>query len=101
MAFNFLEKTRARNAAKMIRFGLAREEPGGGVELLKHWPGNGLRTGIVAGYLPLQSEIDARPLMAALADAGHGLALPCIKRKAQPLEFRRYRFGDKLRGGPL
>ncbi len=99
MAFDFLEKTRARNAAKMIRFGLASEEPRGSVGLLKYWPSTKRKNGIVAGYLPLQSEIDARPLMRALADAGHELALPCIKRKTHPLEFRRYGFGDKLRGG--
>ena len=83
----------------MIRYGLAGAGPCAGVELIRCWVDAGRRSGIVAGYLPLQSEIDARPLMRALADAGHKLALPCIKRKEHPLEFRRYRFGDKLRGG--
>ncbi len=99
MTFDSLEKTRARSAAKMIRFGLAKAGPGAGVELIRCWSQAGMKSGIVAGYLPLHSEIDARPLMRALVDAGHSLALPCIKRKAHPLEFRRYGFGDKLRGG--
>lgn len=97
--FPRLEKTRARNAAKMIRMGLAAEAPHAGVELLRYWPKLGVKRGVIACYLPIQSEIDCRPLMQALADAGHELALPCIARKHHPLEFRAYTLGDKLRGG--
>ncbi len=100
MAFGSLEKTRARNAATMIRMKLSLEQGGAApIDLVKHWPQTGVKTGIIAGYLPIKTELDPRPLMKALADAGHELALPCIKRKARPLEFRRYSFGDKLRGG--
>jgi len=59
----------------------------------------GMKSDIVASYLPIKTEIDPRPLMGALADAGHDLVLPCIKRKANPLEFRSFNIGDKLRGG--
>ena len=99
MKFDSLNKTKARNAAKMIRAGLARERPGAGVELIKYWPDLGLKSGCVAAYIPIHSEINIYPLMHALADAGYDLALPCIKRKAHPLEFRSYTISDKLRRG--
>jgi len=103
MHFDSIHKTKARNAAKMIRAKLAAERPGTGVELLRHWPdvrnGVGSKEGYVAAYIPIHSEIDTWPLMRALVDAGHSLALPCIKRKAHPLEFRKFTLGDKLRRG--
>jgi len=94
-----LSKTKARNAAKMIRAKLAGERPDAGVELLRHWPKLDARGGCVASYIPIHSEVDIWPLIDALADAGHSLALPCIKRKAYPLDFRAYDMGDKLRRG--
>jgi len=100
MVFDSLEKTRARNAAKIIRAKLVAERPDAGIELLRFWPNSGVKTGVIAGYIPIQSEIDLLPLMSALADTDFELALPCIKRKNHPLEFRRYKPGDKLRGGP-
>ncbi len=103
MKFDSIHKTKARNAAKMIRAKLAADQPGAGIELLRHWPdiGNGLdRVKVcVAAFIPIHSEIDVLPLMHALQDAGHTLALPCIKRKAHPLEFRNFTLGDKLRRG--
>lgn len=99
MKFDSLNKTKARNAAKMIRAKLAAERPDAGVELLHHWSDMGRRVGRVAAYIPIHSEIDVWPLMRALADAGHSLALPCIKRKGHPLEFRAFTLGDKLRRG--
>ncbi len=83
----------------MIRAGLAAEWPGAGIELIKYWSDIGLRAGRVAAYIPIHSEIDVWPLMHALADGGHALALPSIKRQAHPLEFRAYEIGDKLRRG--
>ncbi len=99
MKYDSLHKTKARHAAKMIRAGLAAERPDAGVELLRTWPELGVKTGCVAAYMPIHLEINVLPLMRALADAGHVLALPCIKRKAHPLEFRTYNIGDKLRRG--
>ena len=99
MSYDSLSKTKARNAAKMIRARLAGDLPDAGVELVRHWPKLGVRHGCVSAYLPITSEIDVRPLMEALKYAGHSLALPCIKRKAHPLEFRHYSLGDKLRKG--
>ncbi len=49
---------------------------------------------VIGGFLPIGSEIDARPLMARLQDRGARLALPCIV--AGDLVFR-----ELLRGAPL
>ncbi len=100
MKFITLNKTKARNAAKMIRHQLAIARPDAGTELLRHWPKLGAKSGIIAGYIPLHTEIDVCPLMSALADAGHPLALPRTKRPGYPLEFRAFNLGDKLVRGP-
>lgn len=100
MAFTPLDKSRARIAARKIRANAAFACPDAGVELIRHWPGAGQkRIGVVAGYIPIHSEIDPMPLMDALADTGHRLALPCIRRKAHPLVFRCFQRGDQLRTG--
>jgi 5-formyltetrahydrofolate cyclo-ligase len=51
---------------------------------------------IVSGYMPMQSEFDARPLMRKLADAGARLALPVVIARGAPLVMRAYAFGDAL-----
>ncbi len=43
---------------------------------------------IVAGYMPIRSEIDPHPLMLRLRDQGAQLALPVIVGRDQPLVFR-------------
>ncbi len=52
-----------------------------------------------SAYLPHESEIDSRPLLAALADAGWRTALPVVVGKARPLVFRAWRDGDALERG--
>lgn len=54
---------------------------------------------VVAGYWPLGSEMDVRPLMLRLAAAGIELALPVTRAGDRPLEFRRWRPGDVLEPG--
>lgn len=44
----------------------------------------------IAGYWPIRSEIDPRPLMHHLAAAGHVLALPAVATDGVTLQFRRY-----------
>ncbi|WP_417249991.1 5-formyltetrahydrofolate cyclo-ligase [Celeribacter sp.] len=45
---------------------------------------------VVAGYMPIQSEIDPRVAMAALT--AHGpVAVPVVEREAAPLRFDRWR----------
>lgn len=55
---------------------------------------------VVAGYWPLEGEIDPLPLMTALAARGHVLALPAVTETGGILEFRRWAPGDALESGP-
>ncbi|MBC7950387.1 MAG: 5-formyltetrahydrofolate cyclo-ligase [Rhodospirillaceae bacterium] len=54
---------------------------------------------IVAAYWPMGDEIDPRPLMRRLEQAGCRLALPVVAARGQPLDFRAYAFGDTLEPG--
>jgi 5-formyltetrahydrofolate cyclo-ligase len=45
---------------------------------------------VVAGYWPIRTEIDVRPLMERLAAAGAQLALPHAPDRLGHLDFRRY-----------
>lgn len=56
--------------------------------------------GVVAGYWPMADEIDPRPLMARLAGAGAGLALPVVVGPGRALEFRVWAPGQVLEPGP-
>jgi 5-formyltetrahydrofolate cyclo-ligase len=53
-------------------------------------------TGIIAGFLSIGDEIDLMPLMQALERRGHGLVLPVMQGRGQPLLFRHYSPGDTL-----
>lgn len=92
------EKTRAREAAKQRRAACVSKAYA--VELINHWPHTALTGAAIAGFWPIKDEIDVRPLMAALKDAGHTVCLPEIVRKAHPLRFRAYAPGHDLRRGP-
>ncbi|MFQ3622602.1 MAG: 5-formyltetrahydrofolate cyclo-ligase [Acetobacteraceae bacterium] len=94
------EKSAARTAGRAAR---AAGDPRAGLALAGHVlerlsPPCGA---VVAGVWPLPQEIDPRPLLLALAGRGHALALPVTGRRGTPLSFRRFRFGDPLRGGPF
>jgi len=54
---------------------------------------------IVAGFMPLKSEINPLPLMKKLAEAGAQLGLPAIQGRGHPLIIRAYTFGDDLARG--
>jgi 5-formyltetrahydrofolate cyclo-ligase len=56
---------------------------------------------VVAGYWPMGDEVDVRPLLTALAERGHALALPVTTPRGHPLLFRRWRPGEALSPGPL
>ena len=56
---------------------------------------------VVAGFWPIGQEIDIRPLLHALHDRGHPVALPVTPRRGHPLSFRRWRPGDALARGPM
>lgn len=50
----------------------------------------------VSGYWPMRSELDCRPLLAALHGRGHPVGLPVIVAKGQPLVFRAWHPGLAL-----
>jgi len=54
---------------------------------------------MVAGFMPLKSEINPVPLMRKLADEGAKLALPAIAGHGKPLIMRAYKFGDAFARG--
>lgn len=51
---------------------------------------------VVAGYWPIRSEPDLRPLMARLHAEGATVALPVVETRAAPLVFRRWTPGARL-----
>ena len=76
----------------------ARQRMGGplhGDALLPHWPDN-FADLAVAGYYPINSEFDPRPLMQTLRLAGVRIGLPRMQGKGKPLAFHRWIPGDKL-----
>lgn len=52
-----------------------------------------------AGYWPVGEEADIRPLLTALYQRGHAVALPRVVRRDLPLRFLRWRPGDRLEPG--
>jgi 5-formyltetrahydrofolate cyclo-ligase len=56
---------------------------------------------VIAGYWPVGSELDCRPLLGALAAAGWRCALPVVAAATEPLGFRLWRPGESLRPGAL
>ena len=51
---------------------------------------------VVAGFWPLAGEIDIRPLLLALHQRRHLLALPFTPPRGQPLTFHRWLPGEAL-----
>src|SRR5262249_55043227 len=49
---------------------------------------------IVAGFMPMGSEINPIPLLRKLADLGAHLALPAIAGRGKPLTMRAFAFGE-------
>lgn len=51
---------------------------------------------VVSGFLSIGDELDTAPLLAALHRRGARLALPVMRGKGKPLDFRAYAPGDDL-----
>ena len=51
---------------------------------------------VVAGFWPLDQEVDMVPLLRQLREGGHVVALPRTPPRGQPLGFRRWRVDDGL-----
>ncbi|CUW41192.1 putative 5-formyltetrahydrofolate cyclo-ligase [Magnetospirillum sp. XM-1] len=96
------EKTQMRAAARRKRRDAALAHgPAAALALAGLAGALGLAQGsVVAGYWPLEGEIDPLPLMEALASRGHVLALPAVTETGGILEFRRWAPGDALESGP-
>src|ERR1700736_6507279 len=54
---------------------------------------------IVAGFMPMKSEINPLPLMRKLAAAGARLALPAVAGRGQPVVMRAWGLGEAARAG--
>ena len=54
---------------------------------------------IVAGFMPMRSEINPLPLMRKLAEQGAQLALPAIAGRGKPLIMRAWNVGDAFKTG--
>jgi 5-formyltetrahydrofolate cyclo-ligase len=54
---------------------------------------------VVAGYWPIATEIDDRPLLARLHERGYVCALPVVVAHGSPLVFRRWAPLDELEPG--
>ena len=54
---------------------------------------------IVAGFMPMKSEINPLPLMRKLAEQGAQLALPAIAGRGKPLIMRAWNVGDAFKTG--
>ncbi len=93
------QKVRARLQAKQVR--QAVHKSSAGPELIQHFPAARFRGAVVAGFWPMPGEIDVLPLMMALRDLGHDLALPCTPRLGHPLIMRAWTPCDKLKHGPF
>ena len=53
----------------------------------------------IAGYWPIDSEMDVQPLLRGLAARGHPIALPVVAGRGRPLIFRAWREGDEMADG--
>lgn len=85
-----MSKTDLRTAALARRDALtsAQREAASRAVAARAFPAAIANETIVAGYAPIRSEIDPRPLMQALAARGARLALPCVTARDAPLVFR-------------
>ncbi|WP_018148783.1 5-formyltetrahydrofolate cyclo-ligase [Henriciella marina] len=96
------EKAALRHELKTVREEAHARDPDAGETLAGKFPLKLLeRYGpVVAGYLPIGSEIDPQPLMARLEAEGAQLALPRLEADP-PMTFRSWKSGDALEDGPM
>lgn len=101
------EKAELRKRMRALRLVADQKQgPDASLELihvfLPHVDELGLGAGtIVAGYWPIITEIDVRPLLARLAERGMVLALPVLSGRDRPLGFRRWQPTEELEEGAL
>ncbi|MGZ8996001.1 MAG: 5-formyltetrahydrofolate cyclo-ligase [Rhodospirillales bacterium] len=99
------EKRRLRKRMRALRLVADQKEgPDAALSLIRHvlpaLPELRLKDGAVfAGYWPISTEIDVRPLLARLHDRGFRCALPAIVAHEPVLAFRRWNPTDDLEPG--
>lgn len=87
----------ARARAHAAGAGAARRAASHALGLLAGLP----RARIVAGYLPIRTEIDPLPAMLALRGLGYTVCVPVIEAPARPLLFRAWEPKAPLEPGPF
>ena len=99
------EKRRLRKRMRALRLVADQKEgPDAALALIRHvlsaLPELRLKDGAtVAGYWPISTEIDVRPLLARLHERGFRCALPAIVAGEPVLAFRRWDPADDLEAG--
>lgn len=81
--------------AKRVERSLA-AHPEAALKLMEHFPLELGRINPVAGYWPVSTEMDPRPLLAALAKAGRQIALPRMETRQGPARFLHWKAGEPL-----
>ncbi|MBI1186545.1 MAG: 5-formyltetrahydrofolate cyclo-ligase [Alphaproteobacteria bacterium] len=80
-------KAEARLAARAARAEAAQLDPGACLKVMENFPVAPARLDPIAAYWPIGTEMDPRPLMAALAKAGRTIALPRADARDAPVRF--------------
>ncbi|MEM7727863.1 MAG: 5-formyltetrahydrofolate cyclo-ligase [Pseudomonadota bacterium] len=88
-------KQQARDRAKAVRATLSADPR----DFVRHWPGME-PSAIIAGYWPIGTEVDVRPLLDKLSDT-HRIVLPVTPRDRLRLSFRRWTPGCAMERGPF
>lgn len=87
----------ARARAHAAGAGAARKAAGHALSVISALPD----VSVVAGYLPIRSEMDAVPTMMALHGLGYRICVPVIEAAGKPLLFRHWMPGAALETGPF
>lgn len=95
------KKIAIRKIAKNRRADLAKSQIDAKDKLFANFPFAPSANHIIAGFIPISSEIDPQVLMGALAEGGAKLCLPRISPITKNINFHQYEFGDKLEKGPM
>ena len=94
-------KSRARKKAKAARAAAHASLTDAGRRLVDHFPDEiwPPLNAVVAGYRPIQDEIDPTPLMETFHCEQARLELPCVTAIGEPLVFRSWSPGQTLTRG--
>ena len=93
-----IQKAELRTDAQTCRDALPADERKAAAETIaaRKFPLAIVQGTIIAGFMPLKSEINPLPLLQKLAGAGARLALPAIAGRGKPLIMRAWEFGAPL-----